>query len=134
MAIFTARNVNARFKGLQTAQPMTRRECRPGMTARFSPSLRVQMCRCHPSVCGAATAVRSFLIGPIRHDVTVERVRRHIERVIAIGSLVGKMIHPTICKPCSTLNLRVLSTTAPVWRKPPATLAIIRKSVRRHEV
>ncbi len=43
MAMFNARIARSRFMRLLTAQPITRRECRSRMTARYSQPSRVQM-------------------------------------------------------------------------------------------
>ena len=93
MAIFNARIARSRFRRLLTAQPMTRRECRSRITARFAmvPPLIRGPWRT-PALTGpdVADIACPFLVWLGRNKVAVQQVRRDVDCVIAVRPSSGK--------------------------------------------
>ena len=92
MAILSARIARSRFMRLLTAQPMTRRECRSRITARFAmvpPLVRGPWRR--PALAGpdVTDITGPFLVGLGSMEVAIQQVRRDVEPVIAVGLVSG---------------------------------------------
>ena len=92
-AILSARIARSCFIRLLTAQPMTRRECRSKITAKFAmmPPLVRGPWRT-PTLTGpdVTDIARPFLVGLGSMEVAIQKVRRDVEGVIAIRSSSGK--------------------------------------------
>jgi hypothetical protein len=92
MAILSARIARSRFKRLLTAQPITRRECRSGITARYSQPSRVQM----------------QLMSPAHFWLGQSAVKSRSSRLGAMLNVWSVSV--------AALNFLVLSTTIPFSR------------------
>ena len=96
MAILSARIVRSRFMRLLTAQPMTRRECRSRITARFAmvPPLVRGPWRTPPLAGPDVTDItRPFLVWLGGMEVAIQQVRGDVECVIAVRLASGNLIH-----------------------------------------
>jgi hypothetical protein len=74
-AISKARIAKSRFIRLLTAQPMTRRECKSKITARYSLALA------RPDI---SDVTSPFLVRAVCYKITVQQVRRDIELIITV--------------------------------------------------